>query len=215
MSVTCHTRIILMRHGTPIKKKNESGQDVLYGPDANLSAKGRDESILTAAKLPSIDLIYSSSLRRAYDTAGAVAYAKGLKTEDIVKVEELQDIAFPSGVGQPIDKVVRGEIPIGENDETTEMMAARVIPAFKQILSESYGKTRLVVAHGHVIRLIILQYIDGIMEIPQSLDSYATTNYLNPGEAWILEFDENNTIIKNSCRMVTHPWNETPGFRRF
>jgi hypothetical protein len=66
-----HTRLVVIRHGEPEYQYQESAngekkrQRLCYGPDAALSKEGEIEPTEIAERIPKLDSIYSSPLKRA------------------------------------------------------------------------------------------------------------------------------------------------------
>jgi broad specificity phosphatase PhoE len=152
------TRLILLRHGQ--SEANElnifSGQS-----DVPLTKRGINEAELAAKYLlerESIDVIYSSDLSRAYNTALPVAEALGLAVTKDKTVREF-DVGF--WVGKSHAEIEK-EFPESyyADPSLRQYPGGEYIPdAFERSVSNILrianthpGKTVLIAAHGGVIR---------------------------------------------------------------
>jgi broad specificity phosphatase PhoE len=154
------TTILLARHGESDwnRAKRWQGQ-----ADRPLTDLGRRQAEELADRLADteLDAVYSSDLRRAADTADAVARRRGLTVQTTPDLREV-DVGAWSGLtraeaeAQFPDAYERwlegGE---GWDDgETYEQLATRVLGAIKAIGETHDGGRVLVVAHGGTIRAI-------------------------------------------------------------
>lgn len=163
-------RFIFVRHG-----ETEWNVDGRYQgqTDIPLSDKGRAQAVALGKRFESIpvDVIYSSPLQRAYDTARAIAEPKGLS---IHKVEGIKELDFGEWDGNT--KEVNAE-KFGEaftryriepfhypmaGEGTLNRAKLRVGAALEDI-KEKYrhtDKTVVVVAHGGILKLAIFYLMD-------------------------------------------------------
>jgi broad specificity phosphatase PhoE len=154
------TIILLARHGQSDWNATRRWQG---HADRPLTEKGRAQASALAARLAHIDLdaVYSSDLRRAADTARAVAEVQGL---GLVQLPELREVDVGSWSGLTRDEAEerfpdgfarwREGFPGWEDGEDYDAMAQRVIGAVVQIaLAHEHGRA-LVVSHGGPIRAI-------------------------------------------------------------
>jgi broad specificity phosphatase PhoE len=154
------TTILLARHGESDwnRAKRWQGQ-----ADRPLTDLGRRQAEELADRLADteLDAVYSSDLRRAADTADAVARRRGLTVQTTPDLREV-DVGAWSGLtraeaeAQFPDAYERwlegGE---GWDDgETYEQLATRVLGAIRAIGETHDGGRVLVVAHGGTIRAI-------------------------------------------------------------
>ncbi len=134
------TNIILVRHGESIanaKKMSQGKQDEWI--DTHLTEKGREEAEKVAQRLKKekIEIIYSSDLKRARETAEAINKFHNVK----IKFDDrLRDIL---------------------NDELLEDFVKKCADSFKDI--EKEDKNILVVAHGSSV-LTLLAILAGSKE---------------------------------------------------
>lgn len=190
-------RLFLVRHG-------ESEWNILNKVQGQKDTALTDNGIRQAEKLAerlkkeSIDFIYSSDLKRAYDTAKIVGDKLGLKVN---KLEGLREINFGCWQGLSINEIKEKfreehliwmtkphvlDLPGGE---TLISLQERVLKAVNSIIKRHEGKNILLVSHGAAIKTLIL----GILDIDVS--NYRKISLDNVGIS-IIEFREHNPVIK-------------------
>ncbi|MEE4253884.1 MAG: alpha-ribazole phosphatase [Desulfuromusa sp.] len=166
------TRMHLLRHGQVdgFEEKRYNGQS-----DVHLTAHGRQQSAAFAGRLQHLKLggIYSSDLYRCRVAADQIALLQ--KVQPVYK-EELRELHAGDWQGQTwkqlqrnypelwqarIDDIVHVAPPSGES---LLQLASRVRPAIKQIVSDHIGGEIVVVAHGGVNRVILLDAIGAPLE---------------------------------------------------
>jgi broad specificity phosphatase PhoE len=154
------TTLLLARHGQSDWNASHRWQG---RADRPLTERGREQARALAARLAHIELdaVYSSDLRRAWETADEVARAQGL---DVIQVPDLAEVDVGSWSGLTREEAeerfpdgyrrwLNGE-PGWEDGETYEEMAERVLAAVRTIAAEHEGGRALVVSHGGPIRAI-------------------------------------------------------------
>ena len=164
MSDTCW--LYLIRHGaTP---NNEARPHKLQGhrTDPELSALGQEQAAKTGRFLAEVafDAFYSSPLRRAVQTAQAIAEPHGLA---VTPVAQLNEVDVGHWEGWPWDKIER-ETPEAYRafiedpsvnpyygGETVTDVLHRGDPALRELCSKHLGQTIGVVAHNVVNRTFI------------------------------------------------------------
>jgi broad specificity phosphatase PhoE len=154
------TTLLLARHGQSDWNDEHRWQG---HADRPLTEKGRAQAVALAERLAHIDLaaVYSSDLRRARETAGAVAARQGLRVEttpDLREVdvgswssltrEEAQE-RFPEAYQRWLNGGTGWDD--GENYAT---MSRRVLAAVRRIAAAYEGDRVLVVSHGGPLRAI-------------------------------------------------------------
>ncbi len=160
--------IILVRHG----ESETNIAKVFTGQiDSLLTDTGRKQAKLMAEYVDKykIEKIYSSPLRRAYDTACAILEKQNCPME---KYDELREIYAGKWEGMTFDdiskmypqtyKIWREDIGCARPDdgESIKELYTRVVSKFKDIVSNSTQKTICIVAHALPIR-VIESYIIG------------------------------------------------------
>ena len=154
------TTLLLARHGETDWNRARRWQG---HADRPLTERGRAQAAALAERLIeiSLDAVYSSDLRRAADTAAAVAEAQGL---EVVELRDLREVSVGSWQGLTRDDA-EARFPDGfrrwaaggtgwDDGETYAQMSSRVLAAVAQIAADHEGGRVLVVSHGGPIRAI-------------------------------------------------------------
>jgi 2,3-bisphosphoglycerate-dependent phosphoglycerate mutase len=154
------TTVLLARHGESDWNRAKRWQG---HADRPLTDLGRLQAEELAERLADteLDAVYSSDLRRAVDTAEAVARRRGLAVRTMRDLREVDvgawsgltraeaEAQFPEGYARWIEG---GE---GWHDgETYEQLRIRVVKAIRSIAENHPDGRVLVVAHGGTIRAI-------------------------------------------------------------
>jgi broad specificity phosphatase PhoE len=165
------TRLLLIRHA----ETDESARGTCYGRlEVALSPEGRRRAEALGAALAALPLaaVYSSPLRRALDTATALAAPQGLEA---VVDDGLREIDFGEleGLSYDVIRAERGELyrrwmerPTGvtfPNGEGFADLRDRVLPAVAAIRARHEGEAVAVVAHGGVVRVVLAD----VLELPE------------------------------------------------
>jgi len=144
----------LVRHGVTEGNEKKITQGRI---DFGLSAEGRRQAKAIAKRLSKtkFDAIYSSSLKRAAQTANEIG--KHHKSK-IIHSKLLQERAFGKLEGKSYDDVEEyrhqpHKRPPG--GESIKDVYERAKPFLKKILKKYKGKTVLIVAHGTIGRAIL------------------------------------------------------------
>jgi 2,3-bisphosphoglycerate-dependent phosphoglycerate mutase len=163
------TRLLLLRHA------ETSAPDLFHGAesDVGLGKRGFRQAEAVAARLAreNPDALYSSGMRRALQTAGAISRACGLEVQVDTGLHErkmgpLSGVERAGGIAA-YDEAKRrwkaGETSYTHvGGESYDQIQARVVPIVERIVAESEGKTVVVVAHGVVIRVVLTTWLDGV-----------------------------------------------------
>ena len=156
------TKIILIRHGESLGNANRT---ILGHTDLDLSPLGYSQANATAEhlKCEKIDVIYSSDLKRALNTA--LPHAK-IRNMDVICSEKLREIYVGDWENMKIDDIIAKwgreeyedkwknnfgtyKFPDGES---VEQGGTRFYNEILRICHENEGKTILIAAHAAVIR---------------------------------------------------------------
>jgi broad specificity phosphatase PhoE len=190
-------RIILLRHA------ETSAPDRFHGAesDVGLGARGLLQAEAVARRLAARapDVLYSSAMLRARQTADAIARACGLTPQVIPELHErkmgpLSGLSREEGLGAYAEAKRRwmaGEVDYThEGGESYAAIRARVVPIFRRLAEGAAGKTAVVVAHGVVIRVALTSLLAG--SGPEDFERFAIDNAaLNElrwdGRAWAAE----------------------------
>jgi broad specificity phosphatase PhoE len=154
------TTILLARHGQSDWNRERRWQG---HADRPLTEDGRSQSVALAQRLAHVDLaaVYSSDLRRARETAAAVADLQRLGVRVVPELREVDvgswsgltrseaEARFPDGYRRWLDGG-RG----WEDGESYEAMGRRVLQAVRRLSAVHEGDRILIVSHGGPIRAI-------------------------------------------------------------
>ena len=156
------TKLIIIRHGQSL---GNATRTFLGHTDLDLSEHGYKQAEVTAdfLKNEKIDLIYSSDLKRAYNTA--VPHAK-LRNMNIISSTNLRELYVGEWEGMRIEDIIaKWGREVYENDwfgnfgtfcfpsgESIKEGGERFYKEVLRIASENQGKTILLTAHAAVIR---------------------------------------------------------------
>ena len=162
------TKMLLVRHGETIWNHTCRYQG---HTDIELSETGRKQSKLLAAELKKekVKAVYSSDLKRAYETAAILASPHNLSVQ---VTKELREINFGEWEGLTHKEIMEkyedlaaewyqcpGQVrlPGGENFEEVK---ERAYSTALDLLQQNDPGTIIVVAHGGTIRTIICGILD-------------------------------------------------------
>jgi broad specificity phosphatase PhoE len=188
------TRVLLLRHA------ETSAPDIFHGAesDIGLSTWGEKQAVLLADHLRSREpaALYCSDMRRAIATAEPIGRACALSPEIITSLHERR-IGRLSGLsreeGWSIYAESRRRWMAGDLESTHEGgesfadIRRRVLPFFQELPVRHPGKTIVVVAHGVVIRVVLLSLIDDLEagDFDRIAIDFASINDLGwDGQTW-------------------------------
>ncbi|MDD2735647.1 MAG: alpha-ribazole phosphatase [Desulfuromonadaceae bacterium] len=195
--MTPHTRIYLIRHGqvAGFDQPRYNGQ-----ADVALTEFGIEQYHLLKERLAdkNISACYTSDLSRCTTGAGIICEALGIEPTAHRELRELnigvweglawQEIQdkWPDGWQARLDDLVNYRVPQGENLLDLE---ARVMPIISDIVERHSGEEVLVVAHGGVNRIVLLNAIGaplaGLFNIEQSYGCLNIIDYYADGKATV------------------------------
>lgn len=157
------TKLILLRHG---EAEGNIGRRFHGFYNSSLTENGRKQVELAALALQKepIDIIYSSDLKRALDTARAAAKfhpVKLIENQNLREInggdwenlfwEELPE-KYPKSYSHWLDFPHLLQMP---NGESMQEFQKRVVGAIRGIVEGNAGKTILVVTHGTAIKVFL------------------------------------------------------------
>ena len=163
------TRLLLIRHA------ETSAPDVFHGAesDIGLSAWGEHQAIQLGERLKDqgAHALYCSAMRRAVDTARPIGAACGLDAVHRTATPRAAD--RPALRLEPRNRVgnlcrvqerwIAGEIEFTHpGGESYADIRRRVVPVFEELRARHLGETLIVVAHGVVIRVVLLSLLEGL-----------------------------------------------------
>ncbi len=149
-------RLIICRHGETI----ENQQNILQGYDiqGTLSARGREQAMLLAKRLEheKIDVIYSSDLARAADTAHAIA--KFHPHTPLILKKELRERKCGAFSNKKMPKDWRTNFQkymSSPGVETNKLLYGRAKKFVEFLLKNHKNESVLVVGHNAIDRALI------------------------------------------------------------
>ncbi len=169
------TKIALLRHAETAAPELFHG----FESDIGLGPRGFEQARAVAALLAPErpDALYCSGMRRARETAQAIAEATGLAAKVVEPLHE-RKMGPLSGTTWAESRHVwedsRSRWIAGDLDathpggESFADVRDRVVPAFQAIVDREEGRSIVVVAHGVVIKVLMTTLIDGLS--PADLD---------------------------------------------
>ena len=181
------TKLILIRHGESL---GNASRTLLGHTDLDLSELGYRQAECTAKALQNvkIDCIYSSDLKRAYNTAVPHARLRGMEVKG---VKALRELYLGDWEGKSVEEVVvtYGNVYEKEwterygtfrmpNGESTQEAGVRFYNECVKIASMHKGGTMLVVAHAAVIRSFCAKVMEiSPEEVAQKLPFPSNASY--------------------------------------
>ena len=179
------TKVCFVRHGQTDWNLN----GFIQGRENNpLNKIGIQQARDTARFLQSErwDIVISSPLIRAYDTAKETAKAVGLSSILLDSRFIERDFGEISGC----EAMVYLEAP--ENQqwvgfETDQEIQFRVWEGMQQVLHDYTGKRVIVVAHSHAIKAFLTQIAPKQVQMRSKFQNACSSFVLHTGEKWILE----------------------------
>ena len=145
------TIVILARHGETDWNRDGIWQG--HG-DPPLNDVGRRQAAALAQRMreTEIDVLYSSDLRRAVETAEYVSLAKGLA---MIRDSDLREMDVGSWTGLTWVEIAERFPGTERHDgESREAFDTRVLAALRRIASGHADRRILVVTHGGVVRTL-------------------------------------------------------------
>lgn len=165
-------KIFVVRHG----QDEDNAAGILNGRrDMELTELGKRQAGETAQKLKSygIEIIYTSPLKRAYETARIIAEHIGI--DEIIVDEHLIEREYGSLTGTRIDEIEKNAKKIFKSHGATYFIEAdgaesyaKVLERAKKIMEEITDrqpeKTILIVAHSGIARMLKAVYFQRTWE---------------------------------------------------
>ncbi|WP_180954563.1 histidine phosphatase family protein [Bacillus sp. V5-8f] len=201
------TTFYLLRHGET--EWNSDHNRYCGRTDIGLSSNGTTQAALAAKCLNQIQFsaVYSSPLRRAYETANIINPNGSLQ---IKSDDRIMEIDFGNWEGQTRDEIERNHpeswkswlshpanTNAGESGETANDVYTRAADFFIEKSQQHLGNNVLVVGHNTVNRF----YITGAMGLP--FNNYRTIKQSNTGIT-IFEINQSNKIEWLQINSIMH-----------
>lgn len=195
--MTPHTRIHLVRHGQVVghDQPRYNGQTDVALTDVGVEQYHQLKDRLAGQPIAAC---YTSDLTRCTTGAGIICGALGIEPVARPELRELnigiwegltwQEITarWPEEWQARLADLVNYRVPQGEN---LLDVADRVMPVIREVVERHQGQDVLVVAHGGVNRVILLNAIGaplaGMFNIEQSYGCYNIIDYYADGRATV------------------------------
>ena len=153
------TTLLLARHGET--NWNRDGRFQGHA-DTPLNDRGREQACELADQLDGIDVVYSSDLARARETAEIIGGRLGL---EVMVDERLRERSFGAWEGLTAEEIRLGDTdtyrrwragdgPGPDDAEAHEALATRVQEFLEDVIRRHPGEEVLVIAHGGSVRVI-------------------------------------------------------------
>lgn len=163
--VTSSTTFALIRHG---QTDWNAAMRIQGRSDIPLNATGRGQATaaVTALSVDDWDLLVSSPLSRAAETADLIGAGLGIPVSRRIPglVERDYGLAEGLGAGDELEALREPGGPTGNGGfrgaESEESVAARGADVLRMLASEHPGKHIVVVSHGTLIRLTLMRLLD-------------------------------------------------------
>jgi broad specificity phosphatase PhoE len=155
-------KLFLVRHG----ETDHNAKKLLVSiTDVPLNEKGREQARLLAKRLKNeqIDVIISSPLSRARETAEIIAEQHGKK---VIVSKELIERNFGALEREPTSKLREAVAASGkefydftpENGESDMDVQKRIVPFVESMIKKYNGKNLLLVTHGVIVMEILFHF---------------------------------------------------------
>jgi uncharacterized phosphatase len=181
------THIDLIRHGQTdwnVQNRYQGTSDIPLNEIGRRQAQLLEESM----RGESWDVIYSSPLVRALDTAKAAAAATGIDEDAIITDRDFMERGYGDAEGltgpEREAKWPEGDWP---GLEQWEDAASRSIKALRRVVEANPGKRILVVCHGGIINAILATLSDGEVGTGKTvIDNTSRTTIDVVGDTWTI-----------------------------
>jgi len=199
------TKLILVRHGETEKNISEKLHQV-DDPEI-LNERGRAQIKATALALNKFNphIVYSSTEKRAQESAEILVKELGLPFKKIIGMQE-RNWGELAGKTWPEIKAVLDPMTLEERynylppkGESWKEFEERLIKAISIILEENKGKTIVAVSHGGAIRVLMPYLLNLSKEesFKYNPDNASLTIFGYNGEEFIKEIINDTSHLKN------------------
>lgn len=194
------TQIYLIRHG---ESEGNKARAFLGHTDLDITETGHIQAENTARFLKDIkaDVIYSSDLIRAYNTALHTAEMKGMEIIknsnlreiyagqwETLKFTELED-RFKNEYGVWKENIGEASCPGGES---TAQLQKRIVTEVTKIARDNQGKTVFIFTHATPLRVFKAycdgKGLDGIKDVPWSTNASVTHVEYENGKFNVIQY---------------------------
>ncbi|MDJ0925273.1 MAG: histidine phosphatase family protein [Acidimicrobiia bacterium] len=177
------TEMLLIRHGKTVANSEGRWQG---HTDGVLNAEGRRQAELLSKSVPPLDVLYSSSLSRAAQTAAVIAESQSLQVHVDPRLKEIGFGAWEGMSPQQIALTFPDEyqmfrsgtdLPRGGDGETFAGVRQRMEDAIGSIVASNPGRTVGVVSHGGATRAYVTDVLGMPYEHRRRLSGLGNTCY--------------------------------------
>ena len=210
------TRLLIVRHGESLYnlEKRYTGQT-----DVPLTEKGRVQAELTAKYVLqnySVDVVYSSDLCRAIDTAKPVAEPLGLEIKTDPRLREMYAGKWQGILFSEVRELFKEDYDLYKSDknkgrttggESMLDVRDRAYAAIKDIAEENPGKTVFVATHNGTLMAIQSPILNIDINDVQSTSNNSVTELIYEGGSFkIVKFDYTEHLgdLVTSFKSKTH-----------
>jgi probable phosphoglycerate mutase len=167
--------LILVRHGLPIRREVTEGA---ADPELSVDGRAQAQHFAEYMALEHIDAMYSSPMKRAFQTAEPLA---ALKSITPVLVDGVAEFDQHSNEYIPVEELKAANDPrwkelveggYGLHEDPTEFNN-RVYEALEEIISDNRGGKVVVTCHGGVIN----SYLARVLDLPATKGQFFYPNY--------------------------------------
>lgn len=155
------TRLLIIRHGNSLANTQGVFAGATDSPLTELGLLQAEKTAEHIARNYSVDAVYASDLRRAFDTGKAVAEKFGLTVNP---TKAMREIFAGAWEGQSFDALdLRPGYHIWKTDignaacdggESVAQLQKRVVAEVKRIARENPGKTVVIATHATPVRVL-------------------------------------------------------------
>ena len=151
------TKVIMVRHG-------ETEWNVLCrflgSVDLPLNEKGRRQAgyAREALKDTHIDVIYSSPMKRAYETGEIIRGDRNLEIRTDEGLREIGCGKWEGMNGKEVEEKYPGQIELWGNRPEECRIEGRIVDAFWRIVEANRGKTILITSHMICLTLLMIHF---------------------------------------------------------
>ncbi len=212
------TRIWLLRHA---EAEGNLYRRIHGCTDSGLTAFGRRQLKPLGERFLSVplDAVYSSDLRRARETAAALAEPKGLDVRILPGLREVDmgqwedrcwgwAARFEPEQYRALNKdPARFTVP---GSEPYAVSVRRILAAVRQIAAENPGGEVAAVAHGCIIRILLAQLLgvpsEQIWSVPHGDNTCVAELEVENGEIRLLRYNDNSHLPEELSAFAREDW---------
>jgi len=181
------TIIYLIRHGETdwnVLGKLQGQEDV----ELNISGRKQASELARYFETEILDVIVSSPLKRAYETARIITDKKSVSAIQVV--DQLVERSYGDAEGLlPEERLIQFPNGIVPGQEDFELLRIRAMNALEKIATDFHGKKILVVSHGGIIYTILYSLLGTEFKNTKTLLKNGSINKLIlEDNLWSVEF---------------------------